>query len=473
MIEPRSHIRVQSACIVLIDLACLVLGGAISVTARIGTAEFPEYVIGHLDGWIVFFGSVILANYLAGAYTLQNTFSRFNLIVTWAFSLIFSLVVLSITSYAWFTVLLGRGVLFLWIVSYGTISLTLRILVYKDLFRSPMFLCRVLVIGCGDRARELRRMMENPFVMPAHRVVGFVRTPESGQPKGWGGAELDGVPVINASLDELAEVTRTCCSRLVVLGHDDPSRVFQLSPQMRRLRFSGVEIMSALSVAELYAAKTPLDLVSEESLTQASLESGLPIVGRAKRLLDIMIGLVGSIVFGPLALAVIVISKVTDPRSPVFYTQVRVGRFGTPFNIYKFRTMRPDAEQLTGPVWAAVDDPRVTRLGRFLRRYRLDEIPQILNILRGEMSVVGPRPERPAIGVELARRIPFFSERENVPPGLTGWAQIRYPYGSSLEDAMRKLEYDLYYIKHMSLSLDLQIILSTMRIVLFGKERKV
>lgn len=473
MIEPRSHIRFQSACIVLIDLACLVLGGVISVTARVGPAEFQEYVVGHIDGWIVFFGSVILANYLAGSYTLQNTFSRFNLVVTWAFSLTFSLIVLSITSYAWFNVLLGRGVLLLWIVSYGTISLTLKILVYRELFRSPMFLCRVLIVGSGHRARELRRLMENPFVMPAHRVVGFVQMPESNGRGHEEAAELDGVPVLKVNPEGLAEVVRTTDSRLLVVGHDDPARVFQLSPQMRRLRFAGVEIMSALSVAELYGGKTPLDLVSEESLTQASLESGVPIVGRTKRLLDIMIALVGMVVFGPLALAVTLLSKLTDPRSPVFYTQVRVGRFGTPFNIYKFRTMRPDAERHTGPVWSAKDDPRVTRLGRLLRRYRLDEIPQILNILKGEMSVVGPRPERPAIGTELAKRIPYFTERENVPPGLTGWAQIRYPYGSSLEDAMRKLEYDLYYIKHMSLSLDLQIILSTMRIVLFGKEREI
>jgi len=169
-------------------------------------------------------------------------------------------------------------------------------------------------------------------------------------------------------------------------------------------------------------------------------------------------------VFAVIALAI----KLAEPGAPVLYVQERVGRFGEPFRIRKFRTMRQDAEAGTGPVWAGQDDPRVTPLGRFLRRFRLDEIPQFLNVLVGEMSIVGPRPERPEIARELEKVIPYFRERENVMPGLTGWAQIRHPYGRTAEDAVRKLEYDLYYIKHMSLALDLQIVLSTLRIIFLG-----
>jgi lipopolysaccharide/colanic/teichoic acid biosynthesis glycosyltransferase len=135
--------------------------------------------------------------------------------------------------------------------------------------------------------------------------------------------------------------------------------------------------------------------------------------------------------------------------------------------------MRPDAELDSGAVWASANDLRITRLGRFLRRFRLDELPQLVNVLNGEMSLVGPRPERPEIIAELERRIPCYNERENITPGLTGWAQIRYPYGYTVEDAARKLEYDLYYMKHLSLALDLQIILSTLRIVMLGKERNI
>ena len=141
--------------------------------------------------------------------------------------------------------------------------------------------------------------------------------------------------------------------------------------------------------------------------------------------------------------------------------------------MHKFRTMREDAEAETGAVWSTEDDPRVTIIGRILRKFRLDEIPQFWNILKGEMSLVGPRPERPEIVTDLEKQIPFYDEREYAMPGLTGWAQIQYPYGATVEDSKRKLEYDLFYIKHLSLSLDLQIMLRTLRIVVLGKEKEI
>jgi lipopolysaccharide/colanic/teichoic acid biosynthesis glycosyltransferase len=137
----------------------------------------------------------------------------------------------------------------------------------------------------------------------------------------------------------------------------------------------------------------------------------------------------------------------------------------------KFRTMVVGAEDATGPVWSSENDPRITPIGRWLRRFRVDELPQFINILRGDMSVVGPRPERPEIVAELAKQIPFYEDRDLMVPGLTGWAQIQYPYGNTLHDARHKLEFDLYYMKHLSFSLDLQIILRTLRIVILGKER--
>jgi len=226
-------------------------------------------------------------------------------------------------------------------------------------------------------------------------------------------------------------------------------------------------------VAEVYRGVTPLDLINEDVVMQASLESDVPMVRRVKRLFDIAISVVACVVFAPVALCVAAAIKLSAPMSPILYTQERVGQFGRVFRIYKFRTMRPGAERETGPVWSDAGDPRITRSGRFLRRFRLDEIPQFVNILKGEMSFVGPRPERPELIETLEKQIPFYGEREYLSPGLTGWAQVRYPYGYSVESAARKLEYDLYYMKHLSLSLDLQIILSTLRIVMLGKERSV
>lgn len=156
--------------------------------------------------------------------------------------------------------------------------------------------------------------------------------------------------------------------------------------------------------------------------------------------------------------------------APIFYKQVRVGIDGKPFHIIKFRSMRTDAEA-GGAKWATKDDDRVTRVGRVIRKYRIDELPQLFNVFRGEMGFVGPRPERPEFVCELEKDIPYYAQRHNVKPGLTGWAQLKYPYGSTTEDALEKLKFDLYYIKHRSLLLDLVILVRTVEIVLFGKGR--
>jgi exopolysaccharide biosynthesis polyprenyl glycosylphosphotransferase len=158
-----------------------------------------------------------------------------------------------------------------------------------------------------------------------------------------------------------------------------------------------------------------------------------------------------------------------DSGGPVFYSQSRVGEHGRPFVLYKFRSMRTDAEQAGEARWAADNDDRVTRVGRFIRTTRLDELPQLWNVLRGDMSFVGPRPERPFFVEQLEAVIPYYSQRHAVRPGITGWAQVQYQYGASIEDAMEKLCYDLYYVKHLSIALDVSIVFDTVKVILFGK----
>jgi lipopolysaccharide/colanic/teichoic acid biosynthesis glycosyltransferase len=167
--------------------------------------------------------------------------------------------------------------------------------------------------------------------------------------------------------------------------------------------------------------------------------------------------------------ALIALAIKLESRGSIFYRQERVGEAGKIFRLLKFRTMYKGAERQTGPVWATSDDRRVTRVGRVLRRARLDEFPQIVNVLKGDMSFVGPRPERPHFVAMLRERIPYYPQRLSVKPGITGWAQIRYSYGSTVEDAAQKLEYDLYYVKNMSIFLDLLILISTVQVVLFGR----
>jgi exopolysaccharide biosynthesis polyprenyl glycosylphosphotransferase len=176
---------------------------------------------------------------------------------------------------------------------------------------------------------------------------------------------------------------------------------------------------------------------------------------------------VGLLLASPLALITALAIRI-ESKGPVLYSQERTGYQGKPFTIYKFRSMVADAEKASGPVWAQEEDPRITKVGRFIRKTRLDEIPQLWNVLIGTMSFVGPRPERPHFVEELQKELPFYAERHNVKPGVTGWAQICYPYGSSKQAALEKLNYDLYYIKHFGLSMDITILFQTVKILLFG-----
>jgi len=471
MVAVRSHVRVQITWIAVMDLACLVVGSVFGVMARLGPEELRPYVFEHVDGWLLFFGSVLLANYLAGSYRVQYTFSRFNLLVTWVFSLIFAVLIVSMTSYAWFRLLLGRGVLVLSISAYSFLALFLKLLVYRSLFRREVLLCRSVILGTGARAVKLMATLEREYVLPAHKVIACVRVFED-EPAGIEGHASRRVAVVDGTKGGLEDLVRSLDVSLIVVGLSDMRRAAALYPALKRLRFEGIEVLTPLSVAEIYSGLTPLDLVNENLLMQASMESGLPVVARMKRVFDIVVSLLGCIVFLPLGALLAALIKLSSPRDPVFYVQTRVGQFGRTFKIYKLRTMTVNAEEETGPVWAAPGDRRITRVGRLLRRFRLDEIPQVVNILKGEMSIVGPRPERPEIVAKLTSQIRFYAERDNIMPGLTGWAQIRYPYGNTIEDAARKLEFDLYYMKHVSLSLDIQIILSTLRIVLLGREQR-
>jgi len=240
-----------------------------------------------------------------------------------------------------------------------------------------------------------------------------------------------------------------------------------LSKSFCQLRYSGVTVLPLISLCEEVDQFVPVELVTSEWLLNASGEPHMLYIKKVKRLFDIVVSAVLLVLFAPILLLGMLAVKLTSP-GPIFYRQTRSGRFGKAFTIFKLRTMCVDAEKNGAVWWGGKNDPRVTPVGGFMRKYRIDEIPQLLNVFRGDMSFVGPRPERPEIILQLAEKIPFYQERQMVQPGITGWAQVNYPYGASIEDAARKLEYDLYYMKHMSLFLDLFILLDTVRIVLCG-----
>lgn len=267
---------------------------------------------------------------------------------------------------------------------------------------------------------------------------------------------------------QVVELAKKHKATMIVLLPDAPMNS-ELATMLLQAKLRGQMIVDVRSFCEHILYRLPVSQISSEWLIK---EDGFSFstrgsLRRLKRALDLSAALGLLILTAPImALAALAIRL--ESSGPIIYRQERVGFFSQKFTIYKFRSMRQDAEK-NGAVWAAKADPRITKVGRFLRKTRIDELPQLWNVLKGEMSLIGPRPERPEFVQKLAKVIPFYNLRHAVKPGVTGWAQVSYPYGSSVEDARRKLEYDLYYVKNMSLLLDIHIILKTIGVILFPK----
>jgi len=345
----------------------------------------------------------------------------------------------------------------------GRIILTLSLLVgflwtlAWRLVRAEVFLLRrrgkVVIVGDGEFVKDLCSVLLNsnhhPFVLKAVARC-------SGKIEG-----LDGVPVISVSDVHQAVVEDNVSQIILVPGEklDGPA----LDSLTDCLRF-GVSFEDGQDFYERLTGRICVSHIDQMRFLSKVRTLGGPVVQGAKRILDFAFALLGFALALPVAALLAILIKL-ESRGPVLYRQSRVGLNGKVFELIKFRTMQVDAEK-DGPVWAAPNDPRMTLIGRVLRRLRLDELPQLWNILVGDMSFVGPRPERPEFVEVLRREIPLYSQRHLVRPGLTGWAQVCYPYGAGVEDARRKLEYDLYYIRHEGLLIDLLVLGRTVSVVL-------
>ncbi len=323
---------------------------------------------------------------------------------------------------------------------------------------------RLLLVGTSPAAIVLARELFERRQEIGVDIVGFVDPDPS----------RVGAPVINpgvvGTIDDIPGLTaRMKVDRVVVSLSDQRGKLPMDQLLDVRLR-SGVTFDHLASVYEEYTGKIALENLRPSWLVFSTGFRKTRGLKFAKRAFDLVAAVFGLILSLPLTLLAALVVKLESPGDPVLYHQERVGLNGAIFTIHKFRTMRSDAEAGTGPVWSAGDDdPRITRVGRFMRKSRLDEIPQLWNVLRGDMSLIGPRPERPSFVEKLTEQIPFYGQRHVVKPGVTGWAQVRYSYGASVEDAIEKMQYDLYYVKHMTLTFDLMIALETIKTVLLRR----
>jgi sugar transferase (PEP-CTERM system associated) len=434
--------------------------GVMAIYIRFG-AEAPD-ALGAEGGWLKILLATILviaSFYLFDLYDLSRIQSRGALLLRLSQSLAAGGLALALMFYAWPQMLPGRGVVPLNLLLTSAFMVAWRSLA-RNLLDHPRLAHRVLILGVGQDAIMIAREMLTRREA-GYNVIGFV----GDDPAQIGKSLIN--PCVVGVMSDLEEV----------VGRHRPDRIIIAKPYRRgRVRLDlllklkvrdGVTLDESDAFYERLTGKIVAEQLRLWRLVFADASHWARLYRRARRLLDMALASVIALLTSPLMLLTALAIKL-ESRGPVFYQQERVGLNNTTFRIIKFRSMRVDAE-VNGPVWAHEADSRVTRVGRWIRKRRVDELPQLFNIIRGEMSLIGPRPERPVFVKQLEQQIPYYSERHLVKPGLTGWAQVRYPYGASLEDAREKHQYDLYYIKNQSPMLDALILLETARVVLFGR----
>lgn len=366
---------------------------------------------------------------------------------------------------------LSRSLLFVFAV-IALLELVTWRLIYIRLFMQPWFKQRALIVGASRSGRDVALALHqaggapSPYRGSGYEIVGFVDDDPVLRH-----AFVEGAPVFGNSADLLALVKRLGVDEVIVAITNRHAIPPEMMAALVACAEHGYRVTTMSALFERVLGRVPVFHIGHnfEGIFSTQENAGARLFNVAKRMIDIGVALVGLLALALILPLVFGANCLASP-GPLFYRQVRVGRGGKSFTIYKLRSMMPDAEAGTGAVWAAVGDRRITPVGRWLRRTRLDELPQVLNVLRGEMSMIGPRPERPEFVEQLAGEIPFYRARHSVRPGLTGWAQVQYVYGRSMDDARIKLEYDLYYVRHAAPLLDLQILFRTLAIALQMKE---
>ena len=395
--------------------------------------------------------------YYFDLYDFRVTNSNMELGIRLLQALGISSITLAVLYYFFPPLIIGRGIFLITLFFLITIIVSWRML-YNWVLKTRRFTNRVLIIGSGDLAGEITGEILDKKDSGFH-VVGFLEYD----------VDKVGISIINPKVigtyNQLPQIAINKNVDKIVVAIQEKRGKMPMK-ELLECRLKGMDIEDGATFYERITGKIAVENINPSSLIFSEGFNHLRITTTFKQFFDMTLSAVGLILLSPLFLIVSLLIKI-DSRGPVFFSQKRVGKDGKFYSLVKFRSMRNNAESLTGPVWAQTDDDRVTRVGGIIRKTRIDELPQIFNVLKGDMSIVGPRPERPFFVKRLEKGLPYYSLRLYVKPGITGWAQINYNYGASVEDSLKKLQYDLYYIKNMSIFLDLYIIFETIKVVLF------
>lgn len=444
-------------CEFSISLASVYLGAMI----RMVDQNYPSYV--SIDNFFItaltFAFTVVFSLSALGMYQInfregiRNTFLR----LMPAFAL--ALALITLIFYIIPELYLGRGVMGLVFISAASGVLLIRVLFFKT-SESGLLRSRIIFLGTGKVAQECHELALTNTAHHEYDIIGFVAVGEEEQC-----VLAKYILSANAGIVSLAE--QHSADEIVVAVQNRRGGQFPIQ-DLLDCKLNGVKVIDAAAFFEREACQIRVEslqpgwLVFSDGFNQSfSRKFG-------KRLFDLVVSVAIFILTLPLMLLTAFLIFLED-RGPIFYRQERVGKNGEIYSVLKFRSMGVSAEKEGSPQWASTNDPRTTRVGRIIRQLRIDELPQIINVLKGDMSFVGPRPERSFFVDQLCKKVPFYNMRHSIKPGITGMAQVRYAYGASVEDALQKLQYDLYYVKNNSLFLDILILLETVQVVLLGK----
>lgn len=421
--------------------------------------SFIDLLFSHLAGAIVFISVMITCMAVMGMYQQDSRLDIESTLLRLMPSLAMGFAIMTLIFYLFPDLYLGRGLLAIVIL----LALLLILITRMIFFRWPnleVLRSRAIVLGTGSMAGELLSLTEDSSTLRNLDIVGFV--PFHGEDRHVPASVI--LPK-HSSLPYL--VNQYNASEIIIATQERRGGGFPIQ-ELLECKMHGIKVTDIANLFERERGQIRMDslypswLVFGGGFDQSFFRTTI------KRIFDLLASLLLLFVTLPVMLLTVIFILMEDGR-PVFYRQERIGKGGKPFLVIKFRSMQNDAKRSGQPQWAAIDDPRLTKIGQIIRRSRIDDLPQIINVLKGEMSLVGPRPERPYFVDMLIGKIPYYNVRHSIKPGITGWAQVHYPYAFSVGDAMEKLQYDLYYVKNHSLFLDLIILIDTIGVVLLGK----
>ena len=369
-------------------------------------------------------------------------------------------ITLAIIYFLWPDVIIGRWIFFASLIVLLLFLVSWRLL-YSLVIRRKLFAEKAIILGSGELARDMLHEIESRKDLSYDIVCAIAN--EKNQDMKDQFRDMS----VHYGFDNICNLAEAENVKSVIVALDEKRGILPYE-ELLKCKVKGMDILDGESFYERITGKLLVEKINPSWLIFADGFVKSKVSKAVKRLVGLLLSTLMLVLLSPLLLLVAIAIKLDSPGAALF-SQERVGEYGKTYTLHKFRSMRADAEKESGPVWASEEDPRVTRMGKIIRKLRIDELPQLWNVFKGDMSFVGPRPERPVFVEKLKKIIRYYNERFSVKPGVTGWAQIKYPYGASEEDALQKLKYDLYYIKNMSLVMDLIVIFHTAKIVLLGR----